>query len=93
LKRRINRLEDAAGKPDDLPYLALTQSLDDDMLYRNDIKGIEVRRDSDEFKALAETHQMVLVEWAETWPPGKEPPDYKPPADDPNTIVLTWGDE
>ena len=93
LKRRINRLEHEAGAGDELPYLSLTQSLDDDMLYVNESKGIKVRRDSDEFAELAATHRIIILSWAESWPGGQEPEDYKPPADDPNVIVLSWGDD
>jgi len=92
--RRLNRLENEHGKPDDLPYLGLTQDLNDPELYHNELRGLSVREGTPEFDELAATHNLMLVEWAEAWPPGTEPDDYEPPPKpDDGTIVLTWGDE
>jgi hypothetical protein len=72
LKGRINRLEKDAGGGDELPYLPLKQDLDDPDIFRNDSKGITVRRGSDEWANLGATHEVILIEYAETWPPGSE---------------------
>jgi hypothetical protein len=67
LKGRIDRLEKDHGGGDELPYLPLKQDLDDPDIFRNDSKGITVRRDSDEWVELGATHEIVLIEYVADW--------------------------
>jgi hypothetical protein len=67
LINRINRLEKDAGGGDELPYLPLKQDLDDPDIFRNDDKGITVRRGSDEFAELHATHDVILIEYVRDW--------------------------
>jgi hypothetical protein len=67
LKGRLDRLERDHGGGDELSYLPLTQDLDDPDIFRNDDKGITVRRDSDEFAELEATHEVILIEYVRDW--------------------------
>lgn len=67
LKNRITKLEKDAGGGDELPILVLKQDLDDDMLYRDDSKGIRVRRDSPAWAELAASHTILVIEYVKDW--------------------------
>jgi len=77
-KRRLDKLEADSGG--ELPFLIVTQDLEDKTLYRA-VDGTEYHRA--DFDELEKTHRLVAIEYG-TWPPG-EP--------EPGKIQLKWPEE
>jgi len=68
LGRRVRTLEDKKGFGGRKPFYSVQQSYDDPNIY--------VGRDGQEYTesdlpSLEEKYTLVVVKWADTWPPGE----------------------
>ena len=86
LRQRLRQLEQKSGSQvDNRPLLALSRDYDDVDLWHHKRAGSSYR--SDELDELRESHRLILISWANSWPPGEQPPE------DDNHIRLRWPED
>ncbi len=79
---RLDKLEAKTGGSDKKPHFAVTQSAEDKDIFLGP-DGQEYT--TDELPVLDEKYTLVVIKWADSWPPDSPP--------GPDDIKLTWPEE